>query len=127
MNCLSSADLKGEDDAHSISHVTLIRHAPHICFVNIVIMLSFQLVNSESWTVDRGPWTVDRKPSEANAFAVETYCDPRSEEPGPWGARSPGIEASGAHLSKVLPDWYTPPPPPTRFVVKRFVFSHLYR
>jgi hypothetical protein len=36
MNCLSSADLKGEDDAHSISKTTLIDHAPHICFVNIV-------------------------------------------------------------------------------------------
>jgi hypothetical protein len=37
MNCLSSADLKAEDDAHSIFKTTLIGHAPHICFVNIVI------------------------------------------------------------------------------------------
>jgi hypothetical protein len=35
MNCLSSADLNEEDDAHSIFHATLIRPAPHICFVNI--------------------------------------------------------------------------------------------
>ncbi len=37
MDCLSSADLKAEDDAHSISHATLIRQAPHICFVNFLI------------------------------------------------------------------------------------------
>ena len=29
MNCLSSADLKGEDDGHSISKTTLIARAPH--------------------------------------------------------------------------------------------------
>jgi hypothetical protein len=29
MNCLSSADLKAEDDGHSISHTTLFDHAPH--------------------------------------------------------------------------------------------------
>ena len=30
----SSEDLKEENDAHSISHTTLIQHPPHICFVN---------------------------------------------------------------------------------------------
>ena len=29
----SSEDLKEENDAHSISHVTLIPSPPHICFV----------------------------------------------------------------------------------------------
>jgi len=37
INCLSSADLKEEDDAHSISHTTLIAPAPHNCFVNVLI------------------------------------------------------------------------------------------
>jgi len=29
MNCLSSEDLRAEDDAHSIFEATLIRTAPH--------------------------------------------------------------------------------------------------
>jgi hypothetical protein len=33
MNCLSSEDLKEENDAHSISHTTLIPHPPHTCFI----------------------------------------------------------------------------------------------
>ncbi len=38
MDCLSSEDLKAEDNAHSIFHATLIHHAPHICFVNFLIL-----------------------------------------------------------------------------------------
>jgi hypothetical protein len=35
INCLSSEDLKEENDTHSKSDITLIPHPPHICFVNI--------------------------------------------------------------------------------------------